>query len=67
MGDQRAVLSPVQEGDIWRVQMICPSGNKSCIGEFSSENAAIKWINGHAWWLIEPIAEKPTSESSSAV
>jgi len=66
MGDQRAVLSTVQVGDIWRVQQIWPNGKMDFLGEFSSEGDAIKWIDRHAWWLIEPITKKSTNESSSA-
>ena len=62
MGDQCAVLSPVQEGDIWRVQIIWPDGKRDYVGEFSSEGDATKWMHRHAWWLIEP--ENPTSKQS---
>jgi hypothetical protein len=65
MGDQRAVLSPVQEGDVWRVQIIWPNGNINSVEKFSSEDDAIKWIDRHAWWLKEPTTEKPTNKSSS--
>jgi hypothetical protein len=66
MGDERAVLSPVQDGSIWLVQITSPTGEKCYVGKFSSENDAIKWMNNHAWWLIEPITENLTIESSSA-
>ena len=70
MGDQRAVLSPMQVGDVWRVQIIWPDGKRHIVGEFSSEGDAIKWINRHAWWLTEPLTEsltgKPTEPSSAA-
>jgi hypothetical protein len=62
MGDQRAVLSPVQESDIWRVQIIWPNGKTDYVGEFSSEGDATEWMDRHAWWLTEP--ENPTSEQS---
>jgi hypothetical protein len=65
MGDKRAGLLPVQDGGVWLVQITSPTGGKSYVGKFSSENDAIKWMNSHAWWLIEPITENPTSESSS--
>jgi hypothetical protein len=39
--------------------------NGFCGGIFSEGDAA-KWIDRHAWWLIEPITEKSTNESSSA-
>jgi hypothetical protein len=67
MGDQRAVLSSVRDGDIWRVQIIWPNGKMDfVVGEFSSEGDAVKWIDRHAWWLIEPITEKSTNKTSSA-
>jgi hypothetical protein len=66
MGDQRAVLSTVQDGDIWRVQKVWLDGKMDFVGEFSSEGDAIKWMDRHAWWLMEPITEKSTNESSSA-
>jgi hypothetical protein len=66
MGDERAVLSPVQDGGIWLVQITSPTGEKSYVGKFSSENDAIKWMHSHTWWLIEPITENPTSESSES-
>jgi hypothetical protein len=54
MGNQRAVLSAVQDGDIWRVQTILPNGTVDFVEDFSSQGDAIKWIDRHAWWLIEP-------------
>jgi len=60
--DQRAVLSPVQEGDIWRVQIIWPNGKRDYVGEFCSEGDTTKWMHRHAWWLTEP--ENPTSKQS---
>ena len=66
MGDQRAVLSTVQDGDIWRVQKVWLDGKMDFVGEFSSEGDAIKWMDRHAWWLMEPITEKSTTETSGA-
>jgi hypothetical protein len=34
MGDERAVLSPVQDGGIWLVQITAPTGEKSYVGKF---------------------------------
>ena len=62
MGDQRAVLSPVQVGDIWRVQIIWPNDKRHIVGEFSSEGDAAEWIRRHEWWLAKP--ENPTTERS---
>jgi hypothetical protein len=66
MGDQGAVLSPVQDGNIWRVQIIWPNGKIDRVGEFSSEGDAVTWIDRHAWWLVEPIKERSTNKSSGA-
>jgi hypothetical protein len=66
MGDQRAVLSTVQDGEIWRVQKIWPNGKMDFLGEFSSQGDAIEWIDRHAWWLIESVTEKSTTETSGA-
>jgi len=66
MGDQRAVLSSVRDGDIWRVQIIWPDNKMDLVGGFSSKGDAVNWIDRHAWWLIEPLTENSTNESSSA-
>jgi len=41
-------------------------GEMDFVGGFFSEGDAAKWIDRHAWWLIEPITEKSTNESSTA-
>jgi hypothetical protein len=62
MGDH-AVLSPVQAGDIWRVQIIWPNGKRHIVGEFSSEDDAAEWIRHHEWWLAKP-EDDPQYEQS---
>jgi hypothetical protein len=52
-----AMLSPVQEDDIWRVQIVWPNGAVHHFGKFISERDAIAWINAHPR-LTEPVAIK---------
>jgi hypothetical protein len=47
MGDVRTLLSPVQEGRIWRVKIVWPNGAKHYFGKFTSEQDAIAWISDH--------------------
>jgi hypothetical protein len=48
MGDVRTLLSPVvQEGGIWRVQIVWPNGRHTLVGKFTSEKDAVEWINAH--------------------
>ena len=42
-----ALLSPVQEGEIWRVQIVWPDRHVNYFGKFTSERDAIDWINAH--------------------
>ena len=42
-----ALLSPVQEGDLWRVKIVWPNGRHTLVGKFSSEKDTIDWINAH--------------------
>ncbi len=58
-----AMLSPVQEGDIWRVLIVWPNGAKHYFGKFTSEQDAINWINAHSH-LTKP--EDTLDESQDA-
>jgi hypothetical protein len=42
-----AMLSPVQEGRVWRVQIVWPNGAVHYFGKFISEQEATDWINAH--------------------
>jgi hypothetical protein len=42
-----ALLSPVQDGKIWRVKIVWPNQAVHHFGKFTSENDAIDWINAH--------------------
>jgi len=48
MRDVCTILSPVQQGDIWRVRIGWPNGGVSYFGKFTSEKEAMGWIYGHA-------------------
>jgi hypothetical protein len=63
------ILLAVQEGNIWRVQIVWPNGSVHYFGRFSSKKGAHEWIISHAW-LTAPIIKKnpprkdnPTAES----
>ena len=47
MGDVHTLLSPVQEDEIWRVQIVWPNGAVHYFGRFISERDAIDWIKAH--------------------
>ena len=42
-----ALLSPVQEDDIWRVRIAWPNRAVHHFGKFTSEKDAVEWINAH--------------------
>jgi hypothetical protein len=42
-----ALLSPVQDGKIWRVRTAWPNGSVHHFGKFTSEHDATDWINAH--------------------
>ena len=57
MGDVHTQLSPVvQEGGIWRVQIVWPNGAVRYFGKFTSERDAMGWIAAHPR-LTKPVAE----------
>jgi hypothetical protein len=47
LASMAAMLSRVQDGDIWRVQIVWPNGAVHFFGKFPSEQDAIDWINAH--------------------
>jgi hypothetical protein len=61
-------LLPVQQSEIWRVQIIWPNGGAHYFGRFASKKEAVKWIADHAWltrtvdskWLNEKTDEEPS-------
>jgi hypothetical protein len=59
MGTERTVLSAVQEGEIWRVQIAWPLGRPHYFGKFDSKQDAIEWIAAHSW-LTAPATDETT-------
>jgi hypothetical protein len=57
MGTMRTLLSPVQKGGIWRVQIVWPNGTVRYFGKFSSHQDAASWIVSHPR-LTMPVTEQ---------
>src|SRR5262249_7418968 len=51
MRDRLTVLSPVQNGSIWRVRIAWPIGTVHHFGKFTSKKDASDWIAAHAWLM----------------
>jgi hypothetical protein len=47
LASMSALLSPVQDGKIWRVKIVWPNRAVHHFGKFISEQDAIDWINAH--------------------
>jgi hypothetical protein len=47
LASMSALLSPMQEDDIWRVKIVWPNRAVHHFGKFTSERDAIDWINAH--------------------
>jgi hypothetical protein len=62
MEDIVTVLSPVQQGDIWRVRIRWPNGSVHHFGNFAFEKEAIEWIAAHAF-LTKPVTENALSRA----
>jgi hypothetical protein len=60
MGTGGAVLSALQEGKVWRAQIAWPNGVLHCFGQFTTEQAANKWIAAHSWWLTALATDETT-------
>jgi len=60
MGQTATLLSPVQEGRIWRVRIVWANGAVHHFGKFASEKEAIKWIAAHPQ-LTKPLTEEEPS------
>jgi len=50
----------VQEGDLWRVQIVWPNGSVHHFGKFASKVEAVSWIAAHRW-LTAP-AKRPSNK-----
>jgi hypothetical protein len=57
MGGASTVLTSVQDGDLWRVQIAWPNGTLHHFGKFRSEREAQGWISAHSW-LTEHVIEE---------
>ena len=62
MGKTATLLSPVQEGRIWRVRIVWANGAVHHFGKFISEQEAINWIDAHPR-LTKPVLEKEEEPS----
>jgi len=60
MGNATTLLSPVQEGRIWRVRIEWANGAIHHFGKFTSEEEAIRWIGAHPR-LTKPVTEDEPS------
>ena len=56
MGNAVTLLSPVQEGRIWRVKIEWANGAIHHFGKFTSEKEAVRWIAAHPQ-LAKPVTE----------
>jgi hypothetical protein len=50
--EMSTVLSPVQKGRMWRVQIKQPNGSERYFGRFASEKRVREWIAAHAWLMV---------------
>jgi hypothetical protein len=48
LASMSALLSPLQDGKIWRVKIVWPNRGVHHFGKFTSEREAIDWINAHS-------------------
>jgi hypothetical protein len=65
MGTDRTVLLPVQEGEIWRVQIVWLNGAVHHFGKFTSKEDAVDWIAAHSQ-LTMPAGENSKTEPPKA-
>jgi hypothetical protein len=42
-------LMSIEEGDLWRVEIVWPNGTKRHFDKFGSEQEAEGWISAHCW------------------
>ena len=47
LASMSALLSPMQDGTIWRVKIVWPNRAVHHFGKFTSEQDAIDWIDAH--------------------
>jgi hypothetical protein len=49
MAKVHTVLLPMQQGSVWRVQIVWPNGSVHYYGNFESKKQAVDWITAHDW------------------
>ena len=64
MAKAPTVLIPVQQGELWRVQIIWLNGAVHYFGNYGSRGDALNWIAEHAW-LIKRVDNKSKSGSQN--
>jgi hypothetical protein len=65
MAKVHTILLPMQQGDIWRVQIVWPNGGVHYFGSFKSRKEAIGWITTHAW-LTRTVSGKLSTSDNDA-
>jgi hypothetical protein len=65
MAKVHTVLLPMQQGDIWRVQIVWPNGGVHYFGGFKSRKEAIGWITTHAWLTRTVSGKLSTSDNDT--
>ena len=53
----RCILSPLREGEIWRVEIVWPNGAVHHFGKFTSEKDAVDWIAAYSRQTTMPTGE----------
>jgi hypothetical protein len=59
------LLSPIWQGDFWRVKLVWPNRTPRFFGKFGSQAEAEKWIEEHRWLTAQP--QEPGADDSEAV
>jgi hypothetical protein len=53
------LLKPVQNRNIWRVEITWPNAKVNYFGKFASEEDAIRWVSAHGWLTAPPQKTEP--------
>jgi hypothetical protein len=59
------LLSPIWQGDFWRVKLIWPNRTPRFFGKFGSQAEAKKWVEKHRWLTAQP--QEPGAVDPEAV
>jgi hypothetical protein len=49
MGGASTILTSINEGELWRVEIVWPNGTKRHFGKFGSKGETEGWISAHRW------------------